>query len=70
MVTKDVPDYALVTGVPARRTGWACRCGVTLPQADPKSPLVCPGCANEYCLDEGVVAPVKEFTNQRDSNAC
>ncbi len=60
VVTKDVPDYALVTGVPARRTGWACRCGVTLPQAEPKSPLVCPACANEYRLDEGDVVPLKE----------
>ncbi len=70
VVTKDVPDYALVTGVPARRTGWACRCGVTLPQANSKSTLVCPACANEYRIESGAVAPVKEFTNQRDSNAC
>lgn len=27
VVTKDVPDYALMTGVPARRTGWVCECG-------------------------------------------
>lgn len=27
VVTKDVPDYALVIGVPARRVGWVCRCG-------------------------------------------
>jgi UDP-2-acetamido-3-amino-2,3-dideoxy-glucuronate N-acetyltransferase len=30
VVTKDVPDYALVVGVPARRVGWACECGVRL----------------------------------------
>ena len=69
VVTKDVPDYALVTGVPARRTGWACRCGVTLPQAGSESTIVCPACTNEYRLDGGAVVPVKEFTNQRDSNA-
>ena len=60
VVTKDVPDYALVTGVPARRTGWACRCGVTLPQANSKSTIVCPACANEYRFDEGDVVPLKE----------
>lgn len=27
VVTKDVPDYALVVGVPARIVGWVCRCG-------------------------------------------
>jgi len=30
VVTRDVPDFALVTGVPARRAGWMCRCGVKL----------------------------------------
>jgi UDP-2-acetamido-3-amino-2,3-dideoxy-glucuronate N-acetyltransferase len=30
VVTKDVPSYALMAGVPAKRIGWACACGVTL----------------------------------------
>jgi UDP-2-acetamido-3-amino-2,3-dideoxy-glucuronate N-acetyltransferase len=30
VVTADVPDYALMAGVPARRIGWACECGLTL----------------------------------------
>ncbi len=29
-VTKDVPAYALMAGVPARRIGWACECGQAL----------------------------------------
>ena len=31
VVTRDVPDYALVYGSPARVRGWACWCGIGLP---------------------------------------
>ena len=27
VVTKDVPDYALMAGVPAKQIGWVCECG-------------------------------------------
>jgi UDP-2-acetamido-3-amino-2,3-dideoxy-glucuronate N-acetyltransferase len=30
VVTKDVPDFALVYGNPARQQGWVCKCGLTL----------------------------------------
>jgi UDP-2-acetamido-3-amino-2,3-dideoxy-glucuronate N-acetyltransferase len=30
VVTKDVPDYALVMGNPAKITGWMCKCGIKL----------------------------------------
>ena len=30
VVTKSVPDYALVTGNPAKRIGWMCECGERL----------------------------------------
>jgi acetyltransferase-like isoleucine patch superfamily enzyme len=35
VVTRDVPDYALVAGVPARRTGWVGRAGERLVAAGP-----------------------------------
>ncbi len=31
VVTRDVPDHALVVGNPARRIGWVCACGERLP---------------------------------------
>ncbi len=40
VVTKDVPDHAIVTGNPARLAGWICRCGETT--VDAKSSL--PAC--------------------------
>lgn len=35
VVTRDVPDHAIVVGTPARVRGWACGCGETLPPAGP-----------------------------------
>ena len=43
VVTKDVPDYALVYGSPARQHGWVCTCGVKLNQE-----LTCPECGKKY----------------------
>jgi UDP-2-acetamido-3-amino-2,3-dideoxy-glucuronate N-acetyltransferase len=45
VVTRDVPPYALVAGVPARRIGWACRCGEPLPRA---AELTCAGCGSRW----------------------
>ncbi|MBC7221578.1 N-acetyltransferase [Candidatus Bipolaricaulota bacterium] len=46
VVTKDVPPYALVAGVPARIVGWACRCGVRLKEEG--SRFICPSCGRRY----------------------
>ena len=43
VVTKDVPDHALMAGVPARRIGWACECGAVLDDE-----LHCPHCGRSY----------------------
>ncbi len=32
VVTRDLPPYALVAGNPARQVGWACECGLRLPE--------------------------------------
>ena len=45
VVTRNVPAYGLVTGVPARLVGWMCRCGVRLP--DGQAP-VCGACGRKY----------------------
>lgn len=45
VVTKDVADYALMAGMPARQIGWVCECGRTLPEE-----LVCKTCNRVYVL--------------------
>src|SRR5689334_9831456 len=45
VVTKDVPAYALMAGVPARRIGWMCQCGERLPD---KPPMTCKACGTAY----------------------
>jgi UDP-2-acetamido-3-amino-2,3-dideoxy-glucuronate N-acetyltransferase len=50
VVTKDVPDYALMAGVPARRIGWVCECGSVLDEN-----LRCPHCHMEYEEREGTL---------------
>lgn len=51
VVTRDVQQYALVAGVPARRIGWVCECGVTLRLASREAE--CVECKRRYRLGDG-----------------
>jgi UDP-2-acetamido-3-amino-2,3-dideoxy-glucuronate N-acetyltransferase len=51
VVTKDVPDYALVLGNPARQAGWMCQCGIRL--AARSGPARCENCGTEYVIADG-----------------
>jgi UDP-2-acetamido-3-amino-2,3-dideoxy-glucuronate N-acetyltransferase len=48
VVTRDVADFALVIGAPARRIGWVSRSGDRL-----KSDFVCPRTGEQYRLEGG-----------------
>ena len=57
VVTRNVADYALVVGNPARRIGWVCACGARLVGGDgnPAKPeltgggeALCPSCERRY----------------------
>ena len=57
IVTRDVPDFALMAGNPARRLGWVCVCGSRLddvtganaaPNPSTDAPLTCPQCGRGY----------------------
>ena len=51
VVTKDVPDHALMAGVPARQIGWVCECGQVL-----MSEYVCPDCGRRYHISNNVLS--------------
>lgn len=51
VITKNVKNYALMTGIPAKRVGWACECGNVL-----KSNLKCELCHREYQEITGILS--------------
>ena len=57
LVSRDVPDFALVYGSPAVLRGWMCRCGERLPLStgSGQEQASCPRCATAYSRQEGRV---------------
>lgn len=43
VVTSDVEPHALMLGIPAKRCGWVCECGLVLPET-----LKCFSCGRKY----------------------
>lgn len=69
VVTKDVPEYALMMGVPARRVGWMSRHGYRLTPPDADGVMTCPESQLRYretepgvlrCLDLDEAAALPE----------
>lgn len=58
VVSRNVPDYALMVGVPARQTGWVCQCGVKLPRPDTNSRAECTECGDAYHIDATSCQPI------------
>ncbi len=56
VVTKDVPEYALVVGAPASPIGWVCACGGRLKFEN--GAATCPQCTISYRLAHDAVRPV------------
>jgi UDP-2-acetamido-3-amino-2,3-dideoxy-glucuronate N-acetyltransferase len=51
VVTRSVPDYALVVGNPARRAGWTCQCGIRLEVSEAQA--CCRTCGARYEIAGG-----------------
>jgi len=61
VVTKDVPDYALVIGNPGRLVGWVCACGVKLAGSTrPPERIQCGACGARYRAEAGVLGEVAD----------
>lgn len=59
VVTRDVPDYALVHGNPARVRGWMCQCGIKLDFArvGSEETSTCGSCSSRYLKADDKVTP-------------
>ncbi|HTC61830.1 MAG TPA: Gfo/Idh/MocA family oxidoreductase [Candidatus Saccharimonadales bacterium] len=60
VVTRDVPDYALMVGVPARQIGWVCQCGIRLEVSSELA--TCESCGSSYILNDGMLLAVPTTT--------
>lgn len=56
VVTSDVPAFALMVGVPARRVGWMCQCGERLHLRDKFA--ACGACGATYREDQGALSMI------------
>jgi UDP-2-acetamido-3-amino-2,3-dideoxy-glucuronate N-acetyltransferase len=58
VVTRDVPDYAMIVGNPGRVVGWMCQCGVKLEltrDAGAIESVTCSACGASYRKENGSV---------------
>jgi UDP-2-acetamido-3-amino-2,3-dideoxy-glucuronate N-acetyltransferase len=66
VVKADVPDHAVVAGVPARRIGWACRCGT--PLRFQSALASCSYCGGAYELSGNTILPVRKEIDDHESS--
>jgi UDP-2-acetamido-3-amino-2,3-dideoxy-glucuronate N-acetyltransferase len=60
VVTRDVKDFALVTGVPARQIGWVSRSGERLElPLDGDGEAKCPATGERYVVENGLCRPAE-----------
>ena len=57
VITKDVPPYALMTGVPARQNGWMSEHGYRL-EFNSEGIAICPGSEEKYKLEKNEVTKI------------
>ena len=63
VVLRDVPAFAMMAGVPARRIGWMCQCGERLPDAT--GDARCEACGSRYSISATAVTLTAPGANSR-----
>jgi UDP-2-acetamido-3-amino-2,3-dideoxy-glucuronate N-acetyltransferase len=61
VVRSDVPAFAVMVGVPARRVGWMCQCGIRLQLRDGRAS--CAACGAGYEEQEGALRQIDHPRN-------
>ena len=72
VVTRDVPDYALVVGNPGRIIGWMCQCGVRLEMSRDAAldeSAACPACGRSYVKRAGIVSETEASVVDANANS-
>lgn len=65
VVRHDVPDYALMLGVPARQHGWMSRHGQRLSSSDEDGIMICPESGWRYRQDEAGVVRCLDWPEEK-----
>jgi UDP-2-acetamido-3-amino-2,3-dideoxy-glucuronate N-acetyltransferase len=58
VVTRDVEEFALVHGCPARQRAWVCHCGEVMKNLPTESEYICPLCRSSYRLKDRKVVEI------------
>lgn len=69
VVTKDVPDFALVVGNPGKITGWMCACGNRIELNGGNGPGACAACRKTYIKVGQKVYVEKDYEANHDQSA-
>ena len=66
VVTRDIPDYALFYGNPARQHGWMCNCGIGLKFVNGGQTAQCSACGEKYVKQEHQIRPLTTGDDEQE----
>ena len=67
VVTRDVPDFALVYGTPAEQHGWVCHCGESIDPIQNENTCLCDLCGSTFELRADRLVEIQLCFEKRES---